>query len=336
MVAIAPPDAYSEKLEVLGCKFIPVEMENKGMNPFKDFLLILRFLKLYKNIRPNWILHYTIKPNVYGTLAASMLHIPCVSNVSGLGTAFIRKGILMRVVQLLYRFAFRFPKRVFFQNGDDRELFVSMGLVDEQQTALLPGSGINLEEYTPASMPFNSPFVFVLIARLLTDKGIREYAAASRVLKQEGHSFIAQLVGFFDRESPYNITKDEIREWQKEGVIDFLGQSDDIHSTIGAAHCVVLPSYREGTPRSLLEAMALGRPIITTNVPGCREVIIDGVNGLVCEAKDEIDLRNAMRRMLLLPYDMLLQMGQEGRKLVEEKFDEKLVVNKYFEEILSK
>ena len=336
VIAIAPPDPYSSKLEELGCSFVPIKMENKGMNPLSDLLLTVRFFRLYKKIRPDWILHYTIKPNVYGTLAATVLHIPCVSNVSGLGTAFIRRGILMHVAKGLYRFAFRFPKRVLFQNPDDRDLFVSLKLLQNEQTALLPGSGINLDAYQPRQIGPWTSFVFVLIARLLTDKGIREYAAASKKLKAEGHVFIAQLVGFFDRESPYNISLEEINDWQSNGVVDFLGQSEHIHANIEAAHCVVLPSYREGTPRSLLEAMALGRPIITTNVPGCKEVIIDGGNGFVCEARDADGLASAMRKMMTLPLHKLREMGEKGRKLVEEKFDEKLVIDKYFNEILGK
>lgn len=335
VIAIAPKDEFADLLQAMGCRFVHVPMDNKGANPFGDFLLFIRFWLVYKKIKPDYILHYTIKPNVYGTLAATLLSIPCISNVSGLGTTFIRKGLLLQIVRRLYQFAFLFPKKVFFQNGDDHQLFLNLGLVREQKTGLLPGSGINLSNYAPL-MPESYPFRFLLIARLLVDKGIREFASACELLKKKGYVFEAHLVGFFDRASKYNISEEEIGHWQLNNILRFVGESKDVRVNIADAHCVVLPSYREGTPRSLLEAMAMQKPIITTNAPGCKEVLVDGENGFFCMPRDVVSLAEAMEKMLNASPDELGRMGLLGRKMAEEKFDERLVIRKYFEEIFSK
>lgn len=335
VVAIAPSDNFSLLLKSIGCSFVSVKMDNKGINPFQDLLLVFRLWTIYRKTKPDYILHYTIKPNVYGTWAASLLGIPCISNVSGLGTAFIRKGFLLRIVRELYRFSFKLPQKVFFQNGDDLELFLSNHLVNRNRADLLPGSGIDTREYSLVPYSKRSPFVFLLIGRLLTDKGIKEYAEASKILKQKGYTFISQLVGFYDRTSKYNISEEDLSNWVNQGYLDFLGASEKIADEITKASCVVLPSYREGTPRSLLEAMALGRPIIATKVPGCKEVIVDGENGFFCEPYDSVSLSNAMEKMMTLSEENLSDMGIKGRKLLEERFDEHIVIDKYFKEIFS-
>ncbi len=336
VLAVAPYDDYSEKLERIGCRYVSIRMDNKGANPLKDLLLLWQFYSLYKKEKPDVILHYTIKPNVYGSLAAALLGIPCISNVSGLGTTFLRKGAMWQLAKYLYRISFRFPKRIFFQNKDDRELFVSLRLVDGNRTGLLPGSGIYLPDYPAIPNPSASVFSFLLIARLLTDKGIREYAQASRMLKNKGHQFRALLVGFFDKQGKYSISQMELDEWCASGLIEFLGASDAIGEEIAKANCVVLPSYREGTPRSLLEAMAIGRPIVATNVPGCREVVEEGRNGFLCEAQNVESLAMAMEKVLHLSADELGAMGDWGRKIVEERFGEEIIVKKYFDEIFAK
>ncbi len=336
VIAIAPPDEFSVRLKELGCTFVPLPMDNKGMNPVKDFWLYLRMLLVYKDLKPDYILHYTVKPNVFGTLAAASLGIKCISNVSGLGTAFIRKGLLLFVVKQLYRFAFQFPQRIFFQNKDDRDLFLNLSILDKNKTDVLPGSGINASKFKIVEIERNKSFVFLLIARLLADKGILEYAMASKMLKEKGYQFEAQLIGFFDRESKYNISTSELDNWVENGYIRFLGESTNIQADIAKVNCVVLPSYREGTPRSILEAMAMAKPVITTNVPGCKEVLVEGENGFFCESKNAQSLANAMIKMLESSEESLRTMGLHGRKIVEEKFDESIVVEKYLSEIFAK
>jgi len=335
VIAIAPRDEYSTKLQELGCLHVPVKMDNRGMNPFLDLLLFFRFLIIYKKYKPDYILHFTIKPNIYGTLAARIIGIPCISNVSGLGTVFIREGFIQKFVKQLYKFTFQFPKRVFFQNDDDRQLFLKHDLISEAKTDLLPGSGINIKNYHPLPYLKHQPFRFLLIARLLIDKGIKEYALASQILKEKGLNFEAQLIGFFDGKGKYTISEEDLYKWESNGFIRFLGESKDVKINIAEVDCVVLPSYREGTPRSLLEAMAIGKPIITTEVAGCKEVLLEGQNGLFCEVKNIVSLANSMERMMLLSEKELNNMGKKGREIVENKFDERIVIEKYFKEIFT-
>ena len=333
VITIAPEDAFSNKLETLGCKFINLSMDNKGVNIYNDSLLFFRFIKLYNNIRPDFVFHFTIKPNIYGSLACGLLGIKCISNVSGLGTVFIRKDWIFNIVKFLYKFAFRIPQRVFFQNIDDQKLFDELNIVKHAKSGLLPGSGINTAEYFPEIYLKHKPFKFLLIARLLKDKGIYEYAKASQILKEKGLNIECLLVGFYDRESEYNIAQEDLTCWIQNGYINFKGESKNISYNINQIDCVVLPSYREGTPRSLLEAMALGKPIIATDVPGCREVLIDGENGFFCEPKSAESLAFAMIKMVGIPENRLKEMGLNGRNIAEKKFDEKIVIQSYLKEI---
>lgn len=217
--AVAPEDSYSPRLEALGCRYIPVKLDNKGVNPLKDFKYFQQLYKIYAAIRPEVILHYTIKPNIYGTLAAKLLDIPAINNVSGLGTAFLRNGLGTRIARLLYRVAFRFPAKVFFQNSQDRALFVAKGLVAETRTALLPGSGICLESFLPQPQPPSGDFIFLLIARLIYDKGIREYIEAIRLLRKQGVQARFQILGAFEKDpkNPLNIAPQQVAQWQAEG-----------------------------------------------------------------------------------------------------------------------
>ncbi len=333
VIAIAPEDEFSSKLEALGCRAINLPMDNKGVNPLKDIILLFRLIQIYRKLQLDFVFHYTIKPNIYGSLACGFLGIKCISNVSGLGTVFIRRDWIFNIVKYLYKTAFTIPQRVFFQNIDDKNLFVDLNILKNFKTGLLPGSGINTAEYIPEMYIKHTPFRFLLIGRLLKDKGIYEYARASQILKKKGFDFECFLVGFFDRESEYNIAKEDLTYWTQKGYIDFIGESKNITTNISQIDCVVLPSYREGTPRSLLEAMALGKPIIATNVPGCREVLINGENGFFCEPKSAESLADAMIKTIGLPEEELNKMGLKGRKIAEIKFDERIVVKSYLKEI---
>jgi len=333
VVAVAPNDKYSDGLKMLGCRFVPLHMDNGGTNPLKDVLLLWQFLRLFATERPDVFLGYTVKPNVYGSLAARWLHIPVINNIAGLGAAFISGGMVMRIVRWLYRTALRRSAQVFFQNDDDRQLFVSGGLVPADKTALLPGSGIDLDRFVSTPMPAIGSgctrFRFLLVARMLRDKGVVEYVEAARLLRKRSPQVEFCLLGFLDVKNPAAILRAEMDAWVTEGVVTYLGESDDVRSQIAAATCVVLPSYREGTPRSLLEAAAMGRPIITTDAVGCREVVDDGVNGLLCRTKDAADLADKMTRMIVMPHSELEAMGRRGRVKVEREFDEKIVIDKY-------
>ncbi|WP_019946351.1 glycosyltransferase family 4 protein [Hymenobacter aerophilus] len=331
VLAIAPPDAYSQRLETeLGCRFVPILMENKGTNPLKDAALTRRFYQLYKREQPDVVLHYTIKPNIYGTLAARLAGIPSVNNVSGLGTVFIVKNLVSKVALGLYKFAFQFPKRVFFQNDDDRQLFISNNLVSAAKTDLLPGSGVDIQRFRPAAeFHRNQPFVFLMIARVLYEKGVEEYFEAARRVREAVPGTRVQLLGGIDESGGVGVKRAVFEQWLAAGHVEYLGTSDNVAELLAQADCAVLPSYREGTPKTLLEAAAMGKPIVTTDVPGCRETVVDGRNGLLCQVRDAADLAAKMLQVLRLSDAELAQMGRAGRQLAETKFDEQIVLDKY-------
>jgi len=337
VVAVAPKDEYVVKLELLGCRFIHLEMDNQGTHPIRDLLLLWRFFRLLNTEKPDLCLFYTVKPNVYGSLVSSFCGIPFINNVSGLGAVFIQGGWLRRFVSSLYKLAFRNSYRVFFQNRDDLGLFLENKLVKVELTDVLPGSGINLHHFTPADdtdrKSLNTPFRFLLIARMLKDKGVAEFVNAAQLLKESGVKAEFCLLGFLDVQNPAAISSEQMKEWTDQGFVKYLGVSDDVREHIASADCIVLPSYREGTPRTLLEAAAMGKPIITTNVVGCKEVVEHGVNGFLCEVKNAQDLALKMKEMLLLSEDQRRSMGKNGRLKMEKEFDENIVIQKYLQAI---
>ena len=331
VLAIAPPDDYSARLETeLGCRYVPILMENKGTNPLKDAALTRRFYQIYRREKPDVVLHYTIKPNIYGSLAARLAGIPSINNVSGLGTVFIVKNLVSQVALQLYRFAFRFPAKVFFQNADDRQLFLDHGLIRSEITGLLPGSGVDTVRFRPApQFTRQSPFVFLMVARVLYEKGITEYFEAASIIRQAVPGTRVQLLGGLDEAGGVGVPRATFEEWLKSGDIEYLGRSDDVAAYLHRADCVVLPSYREGTPKTLLEAAAVGKPLVTTDVPGCRDTVQDGQNGYLCQVRSGADLAAKMLQVLHLPEADLQRMGQASRQLAETRFDEKLVLDQY-------
>ena len=333
VVAVAPSDKYADGLATLGCRFIPVPMDNNGINPARDLLLLWRLFCLLRTERPNVYLGYTVKPNVYGSLAARALGIPVINNIAGLGTVFIRGGWLSLFVQSLYRLALSRSQKVFFQNNDDRQLFIRSRLVHDGVTDLLPGSGIDLIQFPPTSLPVNVPVRFLLIARMLWDKGVGEFVEAARLLKQRGVGADFCLLGVLDLQNPVAISRQQMSAWVAEGVVNYLGVSDNVKVEIAQADCIVLPSYREGTPRALLEAAAMARPIVTTDSVGCRNVVDDGINGYLCKPKNSSDLADKMLRILSMSHNEREVMGLRGREKVKREFDEKIVIRKYLEAI---
>jgi len=334
VITIAPNDKYTHKLIELGCSHFPVKMDSRGANPLKDFLLIFELYNIYRRQKPDVILHYTIKPNIYGTIAAAMLGIPVVNNVCGLGTMFLKDNLLSRVAIILYRIAFRFPKKIFFQNSDDLKLFREKKIVREDVCDLLPGSGINTKDFVPVdSKSVKKPFTFLLISRLIYDKGILEYIEAIDSLKNRGIDAKFQLLGPIDEKHKRGIPEAMIYDWIEKSQIEYLGVTEDVRTYIEKADCIVLPSYREGTPKTLLEAASMAKPIVTTDVPGCRNVVIDGQNGYLCAPKNAEDLANKMFDLYKLDSDALQLMGSKGRQLIVDKFDERIVIDKYHQTI---
>ena len=335
VVAVAPSDEYSSRLSGLGCRFIALPMDNKGTHPGRDLLLFLRFLKLLRRERPDVFLGYTIKPNIYGSLAAHILGIPVVNNITGLGTAFICNNWLTHLAQLLYKVALSNSRQVFFQNDEDLNLFVKQNLVSTEKVSRLPGSGVDLVAFSyEAMMPMdNRPFCFLLVARMLWDKGVGEYVEAARIVRRKYPGTKFQLLGFKDVKNKTAVSGVQLDEWIKEGVVDYLGTTDNVKHYLKAADCVVLPSYREGVPRSLLEAAAIGRPIVTTDAVGCRDAVTNGVNGFLCRVGDASDLAEKLLSMIEMPPEAREKMGQAGRHKMERDFNEKIVIEKYLEVI---
>ena len=333
VVVIAPYDSYVDSLKKIGCGYAKVNMSAKGVNPIKDLLLIKSLRYIYQQEKLDVILQYTIKPNIYGTLAAKSLSIPVINNVSGLGTVFIRDNIISLIAQKLYKYAFKYPNKIFFQNNDDLREFTNKGLVDSSKCSVLPGSGINVEYFQLSQKKRGDSFVFLMISRMLYDKGIIEYVEAARMLKMKGLAVEFQLLGKIDDSGKLCVPRAKLLDWEEEGVINYLGVSDDVRIQIEEADAVVLPSYREGVPRSLLESAAMGKPLIATFVPGCKEVIIEGYNGYFCKAKDSVSLAKACEKLYFLSETNLMKKGLNSRIFVTEKFDEKIVVDAYLETI---
>lgn len=330
VVILAPSDQYSHRLTELGFEFYPIKMDSRGVNPVKDSRLLWELYQLYKSIRPDIVLHYTVKPNIYGTLAAKAARIPMINNVCGLGTVFLQDSWVSTIAKALYRLAFRYPHKVFFQNHDDFQLFVREKLIKADIADTVPGSGINLCKFQAVpSSEKNYQFVFLVISRLIYDKGIVEYIDAIRLLKARGVDARFQVLGAKDPNHKRGIPVEIVDGWIGEGLIEYLGTTDDVKSVVELSDCVVLPSYREGLPRTLLEAASLGKPIITTDTAGCKHVVDDQETGFLCKVRSADDLAEKMLSMLKLSSERRQSMGEKGRKKVKEQFDETIVINKY-------
>lgn len=333
VVALAPHDAHSATLTKMGVDFFPLEFRSAGISPIRDAALFIRYWWLLRRIRPSVLLGFTIKPNVYGSVAARMLGVPVINNISGLGTAFIRTGMITWVATQLYRLALRRSVTVFFQNQEDRKQFVDARMVAPGQTRLLPGSGVDLDRFSPAPLPGSGPFRFLFIGRLLWDKGVGEYADAARIVRLHYPNARFQILGSAHVDNRTAVPASTLCRWVDEGLIEHLGAVDDVRPFIQDADCVVLPSYREGLPRSLLEASAMARPIVATDVPGTRDVVENGVTGLLCDARDAQSLADAMLTMMAQSISARRAMGLAGRSRVEGFFAINEVTRQYVDAV---
>lgn len=312
-------------------KLTPVELsvDRSGLNPFRDLMLMAVYYRLFRKHRPEFFLGFTAKPNIYGSIAARFSGVVSLPNVSGLGTAFIDRGPLSTLVSRLYRLAFARCPIVFFQNEDDRDLFVGRNIVRLGQARLLPGSGVDLDRFRPAPPTAIGETRFLFIGRLLGDKGVREFVEAAEQLRRYHPDWKFQLLGAVDEGNRSSIRASEFDQWVRSGCVEYLGQADDVRPHIEAATAVVLPSYREGLPRSLLEAAAMARPLVATDVPGNRRIVEHGVNGLLCKPRNPEDLAQAMRAVGTMDAADREAMGNAGRASVERQFSERLVVDAY-------
>jgi glycosyltransferase involved in cell wall biosynthesis len=329
IVAVAPEDEYVSKLEELNVKCFHVSLNSKGTNPINDVRLVYQYYKLFKDLKPDCILSYTIKPNIYGNFAANLLNIPSINNISGLGTLFIKKSIATHIGKLLYRFSLSSSYHVFFQNKDDKTLFIKNKLVDEKITSIIPGSGVDVDKFD-CDRTKNIAKKFLFVGRLISDKGVLEYldAAVSVLKKYPKKEFL--LVGELGSLNNTAISKKQIEKYTNNyNQITYLGKTDDIKKVLQSVDIMILPSYREGLSRSLLEAAAMKLPIITTNVPGCRDVVEDGFNGFLCEVKSKYSLEKAIYKLISLTENKRLELGIKGREKVTNEFSSE-IVNKIY------
>jgi len=330
-LCIAAPTPDKAWVSAHGAKPVEIVVDRSGLNPATDAVLWLDYVRLLRREKIGCFLGFTAKPNVYGCFAAQLLRIPAIPNVSGLGTAFIGDGPLSRFVGMLYRIAFRRCPIVFFQNPDDRDLFVSRRIVRSEQARLLPGSGIDLDHFALSPPAEQGPPRFLFIGRLLGDKGVREYVEAARLLRTDHPQWRFQILGDLDPGNRSGVAASELQSWVDQGLVEHLGHADDVRPPIAASTAVVLPSYREGLPRSLLEAAAMARPLIATDVPGNRQLVEHHINGLLCNVRDANSLAQAMRTLGLMAPSRLAEMGQAGRALVEREYGVDRVVEAYLD-----
>ena len=333
VVVLAPEGAQAHAVRALGVDFYPVSMNPRGKSPAGDLATAVIFWRRLRAIRPAVLLGFTAKPNIYGSMAAALCGIPVINNISGLGAAFIRPGLLRGLVEHLYRRALRRSTTVFFQNPEDRDLFVERGIVSAEQAVLLPGSGVDLAHFTPVVKDAGSTQVtFLLAGRLLWDKGVGQFVEAARQIRRNHPQARFRILGLVERKSAAAVPASKLHEWAGEGVIEYLGSTDDVRPAFAQADCVVLPSYyREGVPRVLLEASAMGIPVITTDTPGCREAVDHGVTGLLCEPRSVDSLTTAIEGMLRLAPNDRKAMGMAGRAKMEAEFREELVHRAYLD-----
>jgi len=322
-------NAIGEEVDEIKSLFI----SRKGVNPFLDIFTILHITKHLLTFKPDVLLSFSIKPVIYGSIAAKITNVRSIVMITGLGTAFISDTWLTKVVKVLYKYSLSSVSLIFFQNVDDKGLFINQKLVDSKVCRLTPGSGLDLDKFSYAKLWQRSDTIFLLIARMLWDKGIGEFVEAARAIKVKYPSTRFQLLGPLGVENRTSIPRSKMAEWQEKGFIEYLEETDNVASYIEKASCIVLPSYREGTSRVLLEGAAMGRPIIATDVPGCREVVDDGVTGFLCKPRDYVSLAHKMELMLKLPYEDCIVMGAKGREKVENEYNQDIVCDLYVQAI---
>ncbi|MFB5282761.1 glycosyltransferase family 4 protein [Peribacillus sp. Hz7] len=323
-----PNDEYVPKLESLGCKFVDTHLDRRGTNPFTDLKLLVDYIKIMKRIKPDVVLTYTIKPNVYGGIACGITKTPYIANITGMGTAVENKGLIQKITLMLYRLGLKKASCVFFQNETNRKFFIDNRIV-KTKTRLIPGSGVNLEQHNfEEYLEEDKKINFLFIGRIMKAKGIEELIQAAKVVKEDYPNVQFDLIGV--SEEDYN---QQLGELNKLGVIKYHGQQEDVHSFIKKSYATILPSYHEGTANVLLESASSGRPVLASRVPGCIETFDEDVSGIGFDAKSVKSLVEAIIKFINLPYNQKKAMGLAGRKKMEKEYDRKIVINAYIDEI---
>jgi glycosyltransferase involved in cell wall biosynthesis len=332
VVCLSPEDDFSQRLEnELGAEHEALPMVGKSTGLVQELRSLLFIWQTFRRYKPVFVFNFTIKLNLYGGLACTVLRVPFANNISGLGTAFIYDSWLFRRVRQVYGWVNRRARHLFFQNEEDLAVFRDAGLLGDRPMTLLPGSGVDLDHFAFQVLPEDKAITFVMIARLLGDKGVREYAGACRLLKKKGVASRCLLVGPLGVSNHSAVSEAEVAGWQKEGILDYRGVTDDVRPVIAESHLLVLPSYREGMPRTVLEAAAMGRPAIVTDVPGCRQAVEAGKTGWLCEARSDTSLAEQMLNVIGMSAAERQGAGKAARERMEASFSEARVVQAYLD-----
>ena len=333
IICMAGKDGSIEEIENNGWKFIDSNLDRRGTNIFNDLKLFFFYLKTFKREKPEYILNFTIKPNIYGTLAAKLIGIPVINNVTGLGDIFDKNNLTSKIVKLLYKISFKYPKKVFFQNDDDLKVFLDNKLINKKICGRLPGSGVDIKKFTPQKIEKrDNKIKFLFLGRISNKKGVRIVNEVSKILTPKYSKIEFQLLGKIYEDEEGHVSKEELDNWEKESNIRYLGTSKDVRNEIKQADCIIFPSfYREGVPRSLIEAAAMGKPILTTNNVGCRDIVENGYNGYLAKPNDIKSMIEIVEKFLNLTTEEKNILGENGRKKVITEFDERIVINKYLE-----
>jgi glycosyltransferase involved in cell wall biosynthesis len=333
--AIAPLDKYKKQFENIdGLHFVELKNLNPHtFSPLSDLKLYSELKKIYKQIQPDLIFHYTIKVNIYGSYAAFKARCKSVAVVTGLGFPFIKKKLIKTIASTMYSFSLKKAIEVWFLNEENLRSFVEHGIIPESKSFLLPGEGVDTAKYHPLDSVAVSRSKFLMIARPLYNKGVLEYAQAAQMLKKKGVHADFDLLGLYNEDSPDALRRADFEKWISSGIVNYLNHADDVRPLIASSDCVVLPSYGEGMSRSLMEAASMEKPLIVSDVCGCREIVVDQVSGLICKPESANDLAVKMESFLQLATDKKTAMGKRGRELMIQKFDQQIILGIYFDKL---
>ena len=335
VICLGNKDGSAEQIIKNGWKYIDIKMDRRGRNILSDLKLFVLYLKIFREEKPNYILNFTIKPNIYGTLAAKLTGIPVINNVTGLGDIFDTESLTSKIVKVLYKISFKFPKKVFFQNDDDLNIFLSNKLIDKKICDRLPGSGVEVSRFIPLKKEReDNKKVFLFLGRISNKKGVRIINEVSKILTFKYPNIEFQLLGKIYTDEEGHISKEELLSWEKESNIKYIGTSRDVRQQIKEADCIIFPSfYREGVPRALIEAASMAKPILTTDNVGCRDIVEDGYNGYLAKPNDIESMVEIVEKFLRLDENKQKIMGNNGRKKVLKEFDERIVIEKYIKNL---
>lgn len=330
IIVIAPFDGYEKELKNFGCEVYNIKINNNKISLLYDCFVFFQIYKILYQFKNNSILlNFTIKPLIYGTLVSQILNVPTICMITGLGTVFVDKNFITNIVLILYKISFKKVSHVFFQNKDDKKIFIDNKIILKKNCSLIPGSGVDLQKFRFKKIKKKKFTNFLLVSRIVKEKGILEYIKAAKLIKKNKFNIKLSLAGSYVKDNPSSLSKEIIFKAHKENIINYKGFVKDISSEIKKADCMVLPSYREGTPRSLLEGAAMGRPIIASNVTGCRETVVKGTNGFLFKSRNYKSLYLSILKFHKLPMSAKSKMAKKSYELASYFFDEKIIIKAY-------